>query len=295
MTPLVPLRTFLEVHRSRSISRAAVSLGITQPAASAHIRTLEQQLGRPLFRRHARGVEATPAGDELAAAVGTDLDGLEATFSALRARAEAVVGTVRLAGPVEFLRARMADPLARLTAAGLSVRVTLGGRDVIYRALREGAVDLAVTASRPGERGLDFAKIGEERLVPVAAPAWVARTLGDRAALSGALAAPAVADDEDLSLLRSYLEAARLPADVLKAAAVAPNLRMVRDLVEAGCGWSVLPDYLVEEALAARRLRRLDAGRTRVTNALYLVWPKAALRHPRVSYARERLLEAFAR
>lgn len=67
---LVHLRTFVEVHRRGSISEAARLLGLTQPAVSGHIATLEAQLGRPLFQRHARGVVPTAIADDLAASLG---------------------------------------------------------------------------------------------------------------------------------------------------------------------------------------------------------------------------------
>ncbi|HHN8334910.1 TPA: helix-turn-helix domain-containing protein [Klebsiella quasipneumoniae] len=41
MSHLTHLRTFLEVYRVRSISQAAVNLGITQPTASLHIQAIE--------------------------------------------------------------------------------------------------------------------------------------------------------------------------------------------------------------------------------------------------------------
>ena len=45
------LRTFLEVSRLKSFSRAAQKLLRTQPAISAQIRTLEQEVGARLFER----------------------------------------------------------------------------------------------------------------------------------------------------------------------------------------------------------------------------------------------------
>ena len=51
---LLQLRTFVEVYRRRSLSDAARAIGITQPAASQHIASLEAQLGHPLFDRHSR-------------------------------------------------------------------------------------------------------------------------------------------------------------------------------------------------------------------------------------------------
>ncbi|MDX4938186.1 MULTISPECIES: helix-turn-helix domain-containing protein [Klebsiella pneumoniae complex] len=69
MSHLTHLRTFLEAYRSGSFSRAAQVLGISQPAASQHIQSLEVLTGKRLFIREARGVKATEAADELARAI----------------------------------------------------------------------------------------------------------------------------------------------------------------------------------------------------------------------------------
>jgi DNA-binding transcriptional LysR family regulator len=56
------LRTFLEVCRLKSFSRAAQKLLRTQPAVSAQIRSLEQEVGARLFDRDGGKVTFTPAG-----------------------------------------------------------------------------------------------------------------------------------------------------------------------------------------------------------------------------------------
>ncbi|MGA7887665.1 MAG: LysR family transcriptional regulator [Acidobacteriaceae bacterium] len=56
------LRTFLEVSRLKSFSRAAQKLLRTQPAISAQIRSLEQEVGTRLFDRDGGKVTYTPAG-----------------------------------------------------------------------------------------------------------------------------------------------------------------------------------------------------------------------------------------
>ena len=57
------MRYFVKIVESGSISRAATSLYVAQPALSVQIAELEQEIGLPLLHRSARGVKATPAGE----------------------------------------------------------------------------------------------------------------------------------------------------------------------------------------------------------------------------------------
>ena len=56
------LHTFLEIVRLKSFSKAAQSCFRTQPAVSAQVRQLEQELNAPLFERLGTKIAITPAG-----------------------------------------------------------------------------------------------------------------------------------------------------------------------------------------------------------------------------------------
>ncbi|MCC7234596.1 MAG: LysR family transcriptional regulator [Bryobacterales bacterium] len=56
------LRTFLEIVRLKSFSKAAQTCFRTQPAISAQVRQLEQELNAPLFERLGTRIALTPAG-----------------------------------------------------------------------------------------------------------------------------------------------------------------------------------------------------------------------------------------
>ncbi|MFD5099480.1 LysR family transcriptional regulator [Streptomyces albidochromogenes] len=59
------LRSFVTVVQAGSISRAATTLGQSQPALSQQVRKLERAVGRPLLHRSPSGVSLTRAGEEL--------------------------------------------------------------------------------------------------------------------------------------------------------------------------------------------------------------------------------------
>src|ERR671938_429023 len=56
------LAAFCEVVERRSFSDAATRLGVTQPAVSLQVRSLERRLGQQLLDRSGRRVEPTEAG-----------------------------------------------------------------------------------------------------------------------------------------------------------------------------------------------------------------------------------------
>jgi|HubBroStandDraft_5_1064220.scaffolds.fasta_scaffold842609_2 hypothetical protein len=60
------LRTFLTVYRAGSATRAAELLGLSQPTVTAQVKSLEADLGKPLFDRLPHGMAPTVAADELA-------------------------------------------------------------------------------------------------------------------------------------------------------------------------------------------------------------------------------------
>ena len=114
---LYQLRSFAAVAELGHLTRAADRLHISQPALSAQIKALEDELGVPLFERLSSGMELTAAGRRLL----PEAHKVVAAAQVLRSHASAfkgeVAGRVRV-GTVsdpEFIR--IADLLAQAVVA----------------------------------------------------------------------------------------------------------------------------------------------------------------------------------
>ncbi len=59
---MAEVRSLQAIKSAGNVSRAAIELGVSQPALSQHIRELENKLGVALFVRHRRGLDPTPYG-----------------------------------------------------------------------------------------------------------------------------------------------------------------------------------------------------------------------------------------
>ncbi|MGP4099443.1 LysR family transcriptional regulator [Nonomuraea sp. KM90] len=281
------LRTFLAVHRTGSITAAAQTLGLSQPAVTAQVKTLESVLDRPLFDRLPRGVAPTPAADELARRVSPGLDSLDEVVESELPSDEAV----HLGGPAEFLCEEVMPMLAPLVRDGLRLRFTLGLSDDLLAGLAAGRLDLVLSTVRPRLRGVRADAVYDEEFVLVASPE-VARSVsgaGPRE-LAGV---PLVAYAEDLPIVRRYWRGVFGRRPTMAAQVVIPDLRGVLSAVRAGVGVSVLPAYLCRRDLAAGALVKLAEPPEAPINTGYLAVRSGAQARPAVAEVRSHLIRSL--
>ena len=150
------LRYFVAVAEEGHVTRAAQRLRIAQPSLSAQIRSLERQVGTPLFWRHPRGVELTPAGQAFLAEARAALAAAEEAVEAARRAAHPaqmrlgfIVGTqVRVTSTVLYAF-RSARPEVTLELAEHSFADPSAG-------LNGGEVDVAFVMPPIAHQGLRF-------------------------------------------------------------------------------------------------------------------------------------------
>lgn len=78
------LQSFVEAAKQKSLSKAAKSNNISQPALSKHIRNLENELGVVLFHRTSTGIELTEAGQHFRTRILPVIDELASIRQELR-------------------------------------------------------------------------------------------------------------------------------------------------------------------------------------------------------------------
>ncbi|MEU0945874.1 LysR family transcriptional regulator [Streptomyces canus] len=301
---LALLRTFVTVHRAGSFTRAAALLGLSQPAVTSQIRTLERQLGRPLFLRQARGVTPTTIGDELAHKAAPHLDALvEITETGLDD--ESSLRTLHLAGPPEFTAERALPALTELTGEdgqGFALRASFGNAEEILEGLAAGHHDLAISTARPRGALLTASTLCDEEHVLVAAPSR-ADQLGSGEAVKSvpggkrALAfedVPVVEVHESLPFVSRYWASVFDSRPAAPGTVVVPDLRAVLACTVAGAGLAVLPRYLCAVALERGDVVALHEPTVPPLRTYFLVVRTGTLAMPHIARAHEWLLRAAA-
>jgi DNA-binding transcriptional LysR family regulator len=292
---LALLRTFVTVHRAGSFTRAAALLGLSQPAVTSQIRSLERQLGRPLFLRQARGVTPTTIGDELAHRAAPHLDALVEIVEA-GLDDESGVRTLHLAGPPEFTSVRVLPALTKLVSQGLAVRTSLvSAAEEVLDGLAAGHHDVAVATARPRGGLLTATPLCDEEHVLVASPRWAARLAPGVLLRKGAVVLeqlPVVEVHESLPFVARYWAAVFESKPAAAATVIVPDLRAVLESAVSGAGLAVLPRYLCEDALADGRLVALLDPPVPPLRTYFVVVRTGTLSLPHIARAHDSLLRA---
>ncbi len=103
---LYHLKTFVTVAEEGHLTRASERLFTSQPAISAHIKALEEELGITLFNRTPKGMQLTAEGEALMDRARSALSGVNEFVQQARSLQNEVVGTLRvgLNNEATFLR-----------------------------------------------------------------------------------------------------------------------------------------------------------------------------------------------
>src|SRR5580700_2759932 len=248
------LRTFVAVHRARSVPDGARERGLSQPAASHQLAGLERAVGGALFVRTPRGVEPTGRGVALYAETASALDQLEAVLTALDDRpSSSPSAPLRLGSTAEFFSSLV---LPKIGATDLSVVATFGDDAQLLGQLERGELDVAVTSSVPGRRSFDAVSIGQKRFVLVASPQVVGdAAFGSLSELGDWLVGQSwVAYSLELPITRRFWQTHLHRPFSARLRLVAPDLRAVTGAVERSIGCSILPRFVCARALEERRI-----------------------------------------
>ncbi|MFG2478293.1 LysR family transcriptional regulator [Streptomyces fagopyri] len=266
------LELLLAVARLGSLGRAARELGITQPAASSRIRSMERQLGVALVDRSPRGSRLTDAGalvTDWARRVVEAAEAFDAGAQALRDRrdsrlrvaASMTIAEYLLPGWLIALRGQRPDTAVSLLA---------GNSTAVAERLLTGEADLGFVEGLSVPAGLDSAVIAHDRLIVVTAPGhpWARR----RAPLEGPeLAATPLILREEGSGTRQVLDAAL--GGLARPLIELSSTTAVKAAAVSGAGPAVLSELALGEELSTHRLVSVPLSGVELRRALRAVWP----------------------
>ncbi len=243
---------FLRVAELGSVSRAARTLHLSQPAVSKQVRALEQALGTALLERSGRGVRLTPAGVLLADYGRRSAALLDEGREALSELDAEDGGRLRLGAGATTCIFQLPAWLRRLRAERPRVDITVrtGASRAVASWVLERELELGLVTSSVAHAELELRVLFREPIVLVSAP--------ERAR-------PAALEQLPLILFpattgfREYLDR-QLGAERLRSLVKmeTDSVEVIKSFVAGDLGASFLPQSAVAAELARGTLRRVS-------------------------------------
>jgi DNA-binding transcriptional LysR family regulator len=139
------LQIFREVLRSGSTRKAAVVIGMSQPAVSQQVKLLEAMVGFDLFERTSNRISPTKEAWELLRSVDealSSIDRLDASIEQIRTQDKAVVS---IAAPSVFGFVTLPNVVATLRSKlAVNIRILSGDDEQLKAAILSGAADIGI-------------------------------------------------------------------------------------------------------------------------------------------------------
>lgn len=251
------LRYFITVLEAGSLSRAAGSLYVAQPALTAQIKKLEAELGTQLFDRSHAGVTPTPAGMQLYEDARRLLSDAEAVRERIQRLPQGPEGSVTVAAPFLLASLLLGPVLAALKRSHPRIRVfVLDDLSLMVRkAMLDRRADVGILVDTPQVDGLRCAPLVRESIyicgqdtdgtvaLLLRRPARRRGAGAEHPEIDFAQAAqlPLVLQSRRFSIRQNVEEAAASLGVALNVVHEHDSARVIRSLYQCGAGFTFTP------------------------------------------------------
>ncbi|QHT47872.1 LysR family transcriptional regulator [Bacillus sp. SB49] len=263
-------RSFISIYKQGSVSAAAKTRFLTQPAMSQHLAALESEVGEPLFLRAPRKMIPTDKGKEMYTKLVPLIEHLETATQEIQhyAKTDSRSPLLKIGSPVEYFTGRVSE---KIKGTDTRLITSFGVASTLLDELIKEEVDLIFTPKKQTVPGIEYKELEVETFVIVAPPGFkeqhsslaeIEEWVEEQAWLSYGL---------DLPIIRRFWREHFKRRPTIQARHIIPNLYSILKGVENGLGLSILPSYLIEESVAEGKSTVLY-GELSVDNTLYAAY-----------------------
>ncbi len=286
---------FAAVVEHRSFSSAAEALAVSKATVSKAITRLEARLGTTLFHRTSRRLTLTDSGRALADHAQRILSEGQAAEEAAFESASAPAGLVRVAAPLTFGILAVAPVLAEFMERYPGIRIDLRLSDAFVDIVGEG-IDVALRIAQLPDSSLRARRLGPMTGYVVGSPAYFDRVGRPRHPADLANHACFVYTNTATPDVWRFRKAGGEEAAVrIDGPLRTDNGDAMLPALRAGLGVARLPQFLVDEDLAAGRLEAVLEDWSGGAIGLHLLTPPGTLRPARVEALIQFLSERLPR
>lgn len=276
------LRALEALDRLGSVSAAAQELDLTQSAVSRQLQKLEQQLGTDLIIRERKRMILTPDAQKYAAQLRQALG--QIAQASLAVQSNVVGGQLNLGILPTFGMRWLVPRLADFAKRHPDITINMSTRLVPFNFAGQ-SLDAAIHFGNedwPETRNL---RLKTEQVIPVCAPDLLPK--GTLQHARDILNLPMLHIETRPRAWAKWLDSHGVATEKTVGGTMYDQFSTITQAALHGLGVALLPDYLVEQDLAAGRLILAHDGPFHSLGAYYLVWPVQKDRDPSLRLFRD--------
>lgn len=269
LPPITALRALEALDRLGSASAVAEEMALTQSAVSRQLQTLEAQLGAELISREKKRLSLTTVGQDYVQQIRPALT--QIAQAALKLHVVPAGGTLNLAILPTFGMRWLVPRLPDFARLNPDITINMSTRLQPFNFASE-AFDAALHFGEPDWPGTDRLLLKVERVIPVCSPELLPK--GGPGSPADLLRMPLLHIQTRPRAWQEWFGQMGVAHPTPLPGTVYDQFLTISQAAQHGLGVALLPEYLIEQDLAAGNLVAAYPNAVETTGAYYLVWPR---------------------
>lgn len=274
------LETFVEVVQSKSFSKAAEKLFITQPTVTNHIKNLEQEVGTLLLNRMGKKISLTNAGSILyneALDIINSLEMIKHELSNYNNEINGHLDIVSSSVPRKFLLPSIIKAFLE-EYPNVTFSISDDDSQEVVHSILESYTDFGFIGEEYPNPHLEYVEIVRDNLVLIASNDFDPKVIEDNLiTMDSILEGKFISREVGSATRGTFVEEFKkqdLDLSQLKTVAYVRDIDTIKKMVSLGIGFSFISEKLIEDDLKLHRFRAFEVEGLDLSRKYYFVYHK---------------------
>ena len=274
------LETFVQVVQSRSFSKAAEKLYITQPTVTNHIKNLEEEIGTLLINRMGKKISLTNAGSALYDRALNIINSLEMIKHELSLYDKEIKGHLDIVSssvPRKYLIPSIIDAFLK-EYSNVTFSVSDDDSQEVVNSILDAYTDFGFIGEKYPNPHLEYIDIISDRIVLITSNEFKPGLENfDEISMDDILDAKFIFREEGSATRKVFIEEFKnhkVSLDQLNTVAYVRDVDTIKNMVTLGIGFSFISEKLVEDDLKLKKYKAYHIGNLDLSRKYYFVYHK---------------------
>jgi len=289
------IEAFINVAKFKSFSKAADAIFLSQPTISAHISSLEDELGVSLFNRNGKEISLTPSGSvflEYAANLINTRDNAVLKLSSFSTTIKGPLTIASSTTPCRFILPRFIKSFRKIYDK-VNYNIKEGSSTNVLNMIISGESDIGFVGETVNDKRIQFIKVAHDNLIAISNIS----TLPKDISLDLFLKQDFILREKGSATrnaFKTFLEKSKIPLGEINIIAEVNSLEAVLQFVKFGLGVSIISEAACADYINAGIIKKHNIKNVNIKRDIYMVTFKNRIMTPQGKAFYEHIINNYA-